>query len=174
LKFGLPTVAALGAGAAVAVAAIPGGGGTITGCYITNPDGARYGALRVIDPSLRDDPRVPAEQYSCDQDEATITWNQQGPQGPPGPQGAAGGNGSNGAPGAKGDTGTPLIGGTSFSLTNSAGKTFLKLDGIAGESTDKTHKGDIELDSFSLGTRERATLPAAPLQRLAAAGLLQS
>ena len=28
---------------------------------------------------------------------------------------------------------------------------FLKIDGIEGESNDKTHKGEIELSSFSWG-----------------------
>ncbi len=68
LQIALPTAAALGAGAAVAVGSI-GGGGTITGCYAspnpsTNGNGVRPtpnvtinnateppGALRVIDPS---------------------------------------------------------------------------------------------------------------------------
>lgn len=28
---------------------------------------------------------------------------------------------------------------------------FLKIDGIKGESTDKAHKGEIEIESFSWG-----------------------
>jgi type VI secretion system secreted protein Hcp len=37
---------------------------------------------------------------------------------------------------------------------------FLKIDGIAGESVDKTHKGEIELESFSWGETNEA--PAHP------------
>lgn len=149
LKLALPTAVALGAGAAFAVGAIPGGDGTITGCYITNPDGQRYGELRVVDPSLPATlPGTPGPnpQAACLGDEKTITWNQKGPQGPAGPQGAPGGQGSAGATGAPG---APLIGQTTFGFGGS-GRTFLKLDGIRGESQDKRHPDEIEIDSFSL------------------------
>jgi type VI secretion system secreted protein Hcp len=146
MKVALPTVAALGAGAAVAIGSIPGGDGTISGCYITNPDGQRYGELRVIDPSQ---PATlpgggPNQQGACLSDETTITWNQRGPQGPQGPQGAVGAQGAKGAPG------TPLVGQTSFGFSG-AGRTFLKLDGIKGESQDHKHKDTIEISSFSIG-----------------------
>lgn len=144
LKIAVPTAAALGAGAALAIAAIPSNDGTITGCYITNPDGARWGELRIIDPSQPATiPGTPGPnpQAACLSDEKTITWNQHGPQGPQGVQGPAG---------AQGPTGRNLIGSTSFSL-GGTGRTFLKLDGIDGESTDKRHKGDIEISSFSIG-----------------------
>ena len=42
---------------------------------------------------------------------------------------------------------------------------FLKIDGIAGESQDKQHKGEIELESFSWGETHSAPAPG-----LAAAG----
>ncbi len=150
LKLGLPTAAAFGAGAALAVGAIPGTDGTITGCYITNPDGARYGELRIIDPSQ---PATlpgggPNQRGACLGDERTITWNQRGPQGPAGAQGAQGPPGAAGAQGANGANGAPLIGQTTFGFSG-AGKTFLKLDGIKGESLDKTHKDEIEVESFS-------------------------
>lgn len=150
LKLALPTAAALGAGAAFAIGAIPGGDGTITGCYVTNtdvvPGASRYGELRVIDPSQ---PATlpsggPNEQAVCFNGEQTITWNQRGPQGPQGPQGPAG---SAGAPGANG---RDLIGSTTFGFDGTGG-TFLKLDGIAGEATQKDHKDWIDLSSFSLG-----------------------
>ena len=41
MKVALPTAAALGAGAAVALGSIPGGGGTFTGCYVTTDPPAR-------------------------------------------------------------------------------------------------------------------------------------
>jgi type VI secretion system secreted protein Hcp len=147
LKFALPTVAALGAGAAVAVATIPSGDGTITGCYLTNTiggSGLRIGQLRVIDPSLPSLPGAPNPAGSCLSDEATISWNQSGPAGPLGPAGPQGPAGGQGA------AGTPLIGDTSFGISGS-GKTFLKLEGIKGESTDKVHSGQITVGTFSLG-----------------------
>jgi type VI secretion system secreted protein Hcp len=145
LTLALPTVAALGAGAAIAIGSIPSGDGTITGCYITSPTGPRYGALRVIDPSVANPVGAgPSQTNSCLSDEQTVTWNQSGPQGPQGPQGPAGGQGAIGAPGA------PLLGQTTFGF-GGGGRTFLKLDGIKGESTDKDHKGEIELSSFSIG-----------------------
>jgi type VI secretion system secreted protein Hcp len=35
---------------------------------------------------------------------------------------------------------------------------FLKIDGIAGESTDKIHPGEIEVESFSWGETQTATV----------------
>jgi type VI secretion system secreted protein Hcp len=178
LQIALPTAAALGAGAAVAVGSIGGNGSVITGCY-AGPKGLTIGmgatggpiveppgTLRVIDPSLKA-PNTPPDQKQCrtGEEESTITWNQQGPagpqgatgpqgppglpavQGPPGPQGASGPQGTVGTPGAPG---TPLLGDTSFGISGN-GKTFLKIDGIKGESTDKWHKDQISVDSFSLG-----------------------
>ncbi|HEY3759319.1 MAG TPA: type VI secretion system tube protein Hcp [Solirubrobacteraceae bacterium] len=161
LKVALPTAAALGAGAAVAVGAIPGGadGKTITGCYANingvyvNDIQEPYGALRVIDPSQRGEPNAVSDEYECQRDETQITWNQEGPTGPQGPVGPQGSAGGQGAAGSAGSPGSPLIGGTSFGLTNNSGQTFLKLDGIAGESTDKQHKGEINIESFSLGAQ---------------------
>lgn len=184
LQIALPTAAALGAGAAVAVGSIPSGDGTITGCYAgqhgavltVNGDGVvtePAGALRVIDPTntasnpagAPPDPRV----SSCDpQQETQITWNQKGPAGPQGvtgPQGPAGTSGGQGPAGGQGAPGAPLIGGTTFGIDGAAGgSTFLKLDGIEGESTQKDHKGEIVIESFSLsaqgGLRHRAAVVA--------------
>ncbi|HZV74781.1 MAG TPA: type VI secretion system tube protein TssD [Conexibacter sp.] len=150
LKVALPTAAALGAGAAIAIGSIPSGDGTITGCYVTAPNPTsgffHYGQLRVIDPSQP--PTLPTggpnEQGACLNGEATITWNQRGPQGPQGAQGVPGPAGASGAPGS------PLIGSTSFGFSG-GGRTFLKLDGVKGESTDKAHKGEIDISSFSIG-----------------------
>lgn len=186
-KVALPTAAALGAGAAVAVGSIPGSGGTITGCYAGTTGayigGDAYdppGALRVIDPSLPTQTVGTGTETSpygnadreCQPEETQITWSQSGPagptgpSGPTGPEGPAGGKGDSGGPGGageKGAPGSPLIGGTSFGLTNDSGHTFLKLDGIAaptaikGESIDKVGAGngagDIAIQSFSLGAQ---------------------
>jgi type VI secretion system secreted protein Hcp len=167
LQIALPTAAALGAGAAVAVGSIPGSDGTITGCY-ANAEGAEIvykdhsypelpGALRVIDPGLphtitlpAGGPPEPNPAAVCDpKQETPITWNEKGPQGlagQTGPQGPPGSAGGQGAPGS------PLIGGTTFGVSG-GGNTFLKLDGIKGESTDKIHKGEIEIDGFSLSAQ---------------------
>jgi type VI secretion system secreted protein Hcp len=162
LKVAVPTAAALGAGAAVAVGSIPGSDGTIVACYNskTNPNTGEPetivigdalqapGALRVIDPSKPHSftpptggPGVPNPAAVCEEGESTVTWNEKGPAGPPGPPG------SSGAQGASGESG----GETTFGLENKAGSTFLKLDGISGQATDKRHKGDIEVSSFSFG-----------------------
>lgn len=161
-KVAIPTVAALGAGSALAVGAIPNSDGVITGCYRSDNDGK--GTLRIVDGSSQ-----------CSKHESAIEWNQKGPrgeQGLPGPTGATGGagpagpTGADGAPGAQGGAGPAgpqgpsgpagaggdsaiVIGGETFSGGNA--DVFMKLDGIPGESTDSKHKGEIELESFSFG-----------------------
>jgi type VI secretion system secreted protein Hcp len=178
LQIALPTAAALGAGAAIAAGAIPGSDGTITGCYasktengipqdiLVNDAQEAPGTLRVIDPSLPHTiiPGVGARPIAnlaavCIPDEETeITWNQKGPAGPPGEPGEPGKTGGSGpvgtqgAPGSQGAPGTPLIGGTTFGVSG-GGSTFLKIDGIDGESTDKTHKDEIHIDSFSISAQ---------------------
>ena len=76
------------AGGVVALAAIPGSGGVINGCYQKN-----VGNLRVIDPASGD---------SCRPSEIPISWSQTGPTGAQGPTGATG---PQGPQGPKGDTG---------------------------------------------------------------------
>src|SRR5690349_3939882 len=61
------------AGGAATLAAIPGSGGVINGCYQKN-----VGNLRVIDPSAGE---------SCRPSELAISWSRTGAQGPAGPQG---------------------------------------------------------------------------------------
>ena len=39
---------------------------------------------------------------------------------------------------------------------------FLKLEGIKGESTDKKHKGEIEIESYSLGLSNTGSFSQAP------------
>jgi hypothetical protein len=78
----------------VALAAIPGAGGVISGCY-----DKKEGNLRVIDAQAG---------KKCERSEAALIWNQTGPQGPqglPGAQGPAGGPGPKGDKGDKGDPG---------------------------------------------------------------------
>jgi type VI secretion system secreted protein Hcp len=159
LKVMLPTAAALGAGAAVAIGAIPGSNGTITGCYqtvgqATNGEDTPYGTLRIIDPSattITADSVDPNQAFACNTNEATITWNQQGPPGQPGAPGAKGDKGDPGAPGENGS----ILGSTTFSI-QATGKThlYLKLDGISGPSSAKDHKGAIALNTFAAGAEK--------------------
>ena len=77
--------------ASVAWAGIPGGDGTIQGCY-----GKTGGVLRVIDP---------ARGQRCLAIEIPISWNQKGVRGEPGADGLPGKDGAPGEDGAKGDPG---------------------------------------------------------------------
>src|SRR4051812_7334770 len=87
----LSLVALLVLGGGMALAALPGSGGVITGCY-----DARFGTgnLRVIDSSKQ-----------CLAGETRLTWNQQGPAGPAGPAGPTGPQGQQGIQGAPGEKG---------------------------------------------------------------------
>jgi type VI secretion system Hcp family effector len=173
MKVLLPTVAALGAGTAVAVGAIPSSDGTITGCYQT-VDGTQfnetgpttpYGTLRVIDPSNTTD----TQASSCESGtETTITWNQKGPPGAQGPQGPAGQNGANGQNGQNGQNGAPGPPGPPGSVQGQSGgnsELFLKLSGITGgkgiTGETKLANSEIPLDAFSLETKRPSTIGSA-------------
>jgi hypothetical protein len=112
-------IALLVAVGGVAVASIPGPGGTIKACYAK-----RTGALRVIDSAKRCSSRR----------ERTLAWNQRGPagtqgiQGPAGTQGIQGAAGSAGSPGTAGSPGSPgppsanmILGNTDKALETSNG-----------------------------------------------------
>ena len=137
-KIALPTVAVLGAGGAIAAAAIPGADGTITGCYQTG--GGKEGTLRVVD-----------DGQACAKGETQIKWNQKGVQGDRGPEGPTGPQGPQGSQGPAGANGTEaiLIGGQALNSGRAQG--FLTIDGIKGESTDSKHAGAIDISSFSFG-----------------------
>ena len=141
-KIGIPTVAALGAGSAIAVAAIPGDDGTIDGCY-----SRATGNLRVVESA--DD---------CRKAETAIKWNQRGPAGPQGLPGPAGPKGDPGPAGPAGNSAI-LVGGEA--LNAGTADAFLKLDGVPGESSDAKHKGEIDLESFSFGVKQTATTGSA-------------
>lgn len=106
LKVLVPTIAALGVGAAIAVGQVGGSGGTITGCIVTNPGESEFdqpvGSVRILDPTVTGD-------TSCTTGvEEQTTWAVTGPQGPqglPGAQGPQGPQGQQGAPGATGPAG---------------------------------------------------------------------
>jgi type VI secretion system secreted protein Hcp len=137
LKIALPAALALGAGTAVAIAAIPASDGTIHACYSTT--GTVTGAVRIVD-----------EGQNCAANEQSLTWDQTGPTGPAGPPGPSSDTGSSGGGSFGGtDTGsgsTDQSGGPSADI-------FLKLDGIAGESTDDQHKGEIDVESFTFNAK---------------------
>jgi hypothetical protein len=89
-KFWLLAVAAVAAFAGTAYATIPGGDGTIHGCYAKSG-----GTLRVIDASVT----------TCKSGETALDWNQHGqpgPKGDPGEPGPAGPQGEQGEPGTPG------------------------------------------------------------------------
>ena len=88
------------------------------------------------------------EYSACTQGEGTLDFNQQGPQGAAGAPGAAGAIGGNGAAGAPGAS---LIGETTFGISNPAGLTFMKIVGLAGTVASKSHKDEIEVNSFQFG-----------------------
>src|ERR671920_2303046 len=116
LKIALPAALALGAGTAVAIAAIPASDGTIHACYSTT--GTPTGAARIVD-----------ETDTCAATEKALTWNQTGPTGPAGPTGP---------PGDTGSSGTGTFGGTDTGAGSDQGggaaaDIFLQLDGVSGE-----------------------------------------
>jgi type VI secretion system secreted protein Hcp len=150
-KLALPAVVALGAGTAVALAAIPSTSDrVIHGCYVTT--GATTGQLRVVDADAT--PPQP-----CVAGEATLTWNQQGPVGPTGPQGDPGPPGDSGTGSSGGGT-SGGGGGAPFDTSQPGGPTaeiFLALDGIAGDSSDANHKNEIAIESFAFLAKRPST-----------------
>ncbi len=84
----LVATALLAGAAGIALATIPGTGGTISGCYEK-----KTGILRVIDAQAG---------KTCLSFETPIAWNQQGLRGDPGAQGVQGKEGAKGDPGRQG------------------------------------------------------------------------
>ena len=141
LRFALPTLAALGAGAAVGLAAIPSADGTIHACVSTTSVPA--GAVRIID----------ADTTQCAASETPLVWNQQGPAGPkgdPGPQGDPGLNStSSSTPSDNSSSSTDDTFPTPSQAGGPSADMFLKVDGIKGDSTDDRHEHEIDLESFA-------------------------
>jgi type VI secretion system secreted protein Hcp len=149
-KLALPAAVVLGAGTAVAIAAIPSSSdGVIHGCYRTTSTaaGQTVGDLRVIDADAA---------QTCAAGEATLTWNQTGPAGPqgdPGPPGDSGTDTSGGGGSGTGSTqpfDTSQTGGPSADI-------FLAIDGIPGDSTDAQHKNQISIESFAFLAKRPST-----------------
>ncbi|HEX6622030.1 MAG TPA: type VI secretion system tube protein Hcp [Solirubrobacteraceae bacterium] len=152
LKLALPAVVVLGAGAAVAIAAIPSSSGVITACRVTT--GATPGQLRVIDTEA-------TPPQTCTTNEATVTWDEQGPAGPPGPQGDPGppGDSGSGTDTSGGGTGS----GSPFDTSQTGGPSadiFLAVDGIPGDSNDAQHKNQISIESFAFLAKRPSTRTA--------------
>ena len=78
------TGAALLAGGAMAVGAIPSSNGTINACY-----SKKTGAMRIVD-----------AKEKCGKKERRLTWNEKGVKGDPGAAGATGARGPMGPAGA--------------------------------------------------------------------------
>lgn len=162
-KIAIPTVAAVGAGGAIAAAAGV-QGDTIDACYRTK--GSAKGTLRVAE--------------DCRKGEKAISWNRVGPKGPAGPAGATGPvgatgeTGATGPQGAKGDTGAtgpagptgpqgpqgppgvlPMAPGCDDLSSDDApapsdpnANVYLDIAGIPGEVTVKAHANEIDPRSF--------------------------
>ena len=144
LKIALPTLAALGAGAAVGLAAIPSADGTIHACVSTTS--VPPGAVRIID----------ADTTQCAAGETPLVWSQQGPAGPAGPKGDTGPQGDPGLNASSASTPSDNSSSSTddtFPTPSQAGgpsvDMFLKVDGIQGDSTDDRHEREIDLESFA-------------------------
>jgi type VI secretion system Hcp family effector len=156
-KLALPAAVVLGAGTAVAIAAIPASDGTIHGCYSTTATPPTLaGQLRIVD-----------EGVNCAATEQTLTFNQQGPAGPSGPQGDPGPPGDSGS-GSGTDTsgggGFGSGGASPFDPSQTGGPSadiFLALDGIPGDSSDANHKNEIAIESFAFLAKRPTSPPGA-------------
>jgi hypothetical protein len=124
-RFWLLAAAAVAAFAGTAYATIPGGDGTIHGCYSKSG-----GTLRVIDASVT----------KCKDGETALSWSQQGVPGPQGDSGAPG------ATGPKGDAG-PAGPGARWAevATNGPDATIVAQSG-GFSITSETH-GEFRLDT---------------------------
>ncbi len=160
LKVLVPTVAALGAGAAIAVAQIGGGNSPITGCVqaTSTDDGPAVGSLRIIDPTgTSSDPAA----TSCTTGETTIAWNEQGPQGatgPTGPQGPAG------AAGAQGPAGTAPVSSADITMVLTPAGNLGQLNPTpVGETTQKNAGATkaFDLSSFTLDAQNSLAIGSA-------------
>ena len=149
-KLALPAAVVLGAGTAVAIAAIPSSSdGVIHACRVTT--GATPGQLRVIDVET-----TPAQ--ACVAGETALSWNQTGPAGPPGPQGDPGPPGDSGS--GTDTSGTDTGNNQPFDTSQTGGPSadiFLAIDGIPGDSSDAKHKDQISIESFAFLAKRPST-----------------
>ena len=145
-KLALPAAVVLGAGTAVAIAAIPAADGTIHACYSTTATSPTLpGELRIVD-----------EGQSCAATEKALTFNQTGPAGPQGDPGPPGDSGSGTDTSGGGGTGS----GAPFDTSQAGGPSadiFLAIDGIPGDSDDAQHKNQISIESFAFLAKRPST-----------------
>ncbi|MEA2126429.1 MAG: hypothetical protein QOI80_3211 [Solirubrobacteraceae bacterium] len=90
---GAGAIALVAAGGGIALATIPGGDGTISGCY------AKTDGLALSGAHSKGDLRAVVAGESCRSYEAPLAWSVRGPQGDPGATGAAGPAGPGGMSG---------------------------------------------------------------------------
>jgi type VI secretion system secreted protein Hcp len=151
-KLALPVAVVLGAGTAVAIAAIPSSSdGIIHACRVTT--GATPGQLRVIDVET-----TPAQ--ACVAGETALSWNETGPAGPPGPQGDPGPPGDSGSGTDTSGGGSGTGSGAPFDTSQAGGPSadiFLAIDGIPGDSSDAQHKNQISIESFAFLAKRPST-----------------
>jgi type VI secretion system secreted protein Hcp len=131
----VPVVVAVGAGSALAAAAND--GAVVRACAAKNGK-----ALHLAGAGGK-----------CGKGETALAWNQKGPAGAAGAPGATGPTGAAGPAGAAGD-GTNVVGGETLAGGGADG--FLKIDGIAGESADPAHAGEIDVKAFGFGGKNSA------------------
>jgi hypothetical protein len=129
----------------IALAAIPGAGGVINGCY--RPE---TGRLRVIDAQAG---------KKCERGESQITWSQTGPAGAKGntgaqgPQGLPGTQGLPGAIGPKGDTGPQGIPGVAGAKGDTGPQGASGPAGLSGyERVDVLSSYDSNTSKFIIAT----------------------
>ena len=146
-KLALPAAVVLGAGTAVAIAAIPSASGVITACRVTT--GTTPGQLRVIDTEA-----TPPQACTHRRDDADLERAR--PARPAGRPRTARrlrvGHGhlgrrrhGSGAPFDTSQTGGP------------SADIFLAIDGIPGDSTDAQHKNQISIESFAFLAKRPST-----------------
>jgi hypothetical protein len=132
-------LALLVATGSIALAAIPGGDGTITACAHK-----RSGALRLIDT---------AKTKRCKSSERRVAWNQRGPAGANGAAGATGARGPAGASGTSGAAGANGSGGGTadvYTKSESDGRYLGKVE----TAQNALRLGDEPSDNFLRGVGE--------------------
>ena len=143
--------------------------GIIHGCYLAAGRyraGQTIGQLRVVDADA-----TPTQ--NCATNEATLTWNQQGPTGPQGDPGPPGDSGSGSGTDTSGGGGFGSGGASPFDTSQAGGPSadiFLAIDGIPGDSGDARHKNEISIESFAFLAKRPTRGPPAPSALLAAPG----
>ena len=126
----VPVVVAVGAGSAIAASG-PANGAVIRACAA-----AGNGRLHLA-----------KQNGKCAKGERALAWNHKGPAGASGPAGPAG------VAGPAGPAGDAKATAAAEAPASGQADGFLKLDGIAGESGDPAHAGEIDVASLAFGAK---------------------